>query len=150
MRDGASTGGQGGRDLRVRATRSTTRCSGAVLCASYPALMAGVYAAELLARTLPAMTRPNPKLLGSGRYYLVEAPTGECLGCGGWSDHPPGGLETNPLRAHIRHFATHPDWTRRGVAADLRRCEADAAPPASQPRVYRASTASLLRGARFR
>ena len=114
--------------MRVRiATLEDAPAIGAVLRASYTALMAGAYAAEVLARTLPAMTRANPKLLGSGRYYLVEAPTGECLGCGGWSDHPPDGLETNPRRAHIRHFATHPEWTGRGVGRMIyEQCEADA------------------------
>jgi GNAT superfamily N-acetyltransferase len=100
---------------------------GAVLRASYGTLMAGAYPPELLASALPPMTRANPELLGSGRYYLVEAGTGECLGCGGWSDRPPDGPGPDPRRAHIRHFATHPDWTGRGIGRTIyERCEADA------------------------
>ena len=76
---------------------------------------------------MPATTRANPELLASGRYYLVETGTGEPAGCGGWSAHPPGAAEPDPRRAHIRHFATHPAWLRRGVARMLyERCEIDA------------------------
>jgi GNAT superfamily N-acetyltransferase len=99
----------------------------AVLAPSYGELWADVYPAELLARALPTTTRANPKLLASGRYYLVEARTGEPAGCGGWSAHPPGASEPDPRRAHIRHFATHPGWLRRGVGRMLyARCEIDA------------------------
>jgi N-acetylglutamate synthase-like GNAT family acetyltransferase len=99
----------------------------AVLGPSYTHLMAPAYPAELMARALPLITRANPKLLGSGRYYLVEAETGEPAGCGGWSADPPDRREEDERRAHIRHYATHPDWTRRGVGRRLyERCEADA------------------------
>lgn len=98
-----------------------------VLRPSYSELMAVAYPAELLARALPLITRANPKLLSSGRYYLVEAKTDELAGCGGWSAHPPGASEPDPRRAHIRHFATHPAWLRRGVGRRLyARCEAEA------------------------
>ena len=112
--------------LRV-ATPQDADAVAAVLGPSYRALWMDVYPAELLARALPVTTRPNPKLLGSGRYYLAEAESGEAAGCGGWSAHPPGATEPDPRRAHIRHFATHPAWLRRGVGRMIyRRCEADA------------------------
>jgi N-acetylglutamate synthase-like GNAT family acetyltransferase len=112
--------------LRI-ATLEDAAAIGAVLAASYSRLMTAAYPAAVLARALPAMTRANPELLVSGRYYLVEADSGECLGCGGWSDHPPDGPDPDPRRAHIRHFATHPDWTGRGVGRMIyERCEADA------------------------
>jgi GNAT superfamily N-acetyltransferase len=99
----------------------------AVLGPSYTQLMAAAYPPELLARVLPTITRPNPALLSSGRYYLVAAETGEPAGCGGWSPNPPGRRDGDPARAHIRHFATHPAWTRRGVGRLLyERCAADA------------------------
>ncbi|MFL6844576.1 MAG: GNAT family N-acetyltransferase [Allosphingosinicella sp.] len=98
-----------------------------VLGASFPALWAGVYPPELLASALPFTTRPHPPLLASGRYYLVESEAGAPAGCGGWSGHPPGSEEADFRRAHIRHFATHPDFIRRGVGRLLyERCEADA------------------------
>lgn len=89
--------------------------------------MAAAYPPDLLARTLPAIGRANPALLASGLYYLVESESGEPAGCGGWSRDPPGGGEDDPRRAHIRHFATHPAWIRRGVGRLLyERCAADA------------------------
>ncbi|MGZ8286563.1 MAG: GNAT family N-acetyltransferase [Allosphingosinicella sp.] len=112
--------------LRV-ATFEDSDAVSSVLGPSYTQLMAAAYAPDLLARTLPAITRANPALLSSGRYYLVEAETGEPAGCGGWSPDPPGLRDDDPARAHIRHFATHPAWTRRGVGRLLyERCAADA------------------------
>lgn len=112
--------------LRV-ATLEDAEAVAAVLGPSYAELMAVPYAAELFARVLPSISRPNPVLLSSGRYYLVESASGEPAGCGGWSADPPGRKDGDPRRAHIRHFATHPDWTRRGVGRLLyERCAADA------------------------
>ncbi|HEX6375284.1 MAG TPA: GNAT family N-acetyltransferase [Allosphingosinicella sp.] len=112
--------------LRV-ATLADAAAVDAVLGPSYAELMASDYAPEVLARALPSMGRANPVLLSSGRYYLVEAETGETAGCGGWSPDPPDRRDEDPRRAHIRHFATHPDWTRRGVGRMLyERCEVDA------------------------
>jgi GNAT superfamily N-acetyltransferase len=97
-----------------------------VLVNSYPALMAKAYDPELLARALPRITLPHPKLLAGGTYYLVEA-DGYAAGCGGWSWWRPGSDEVEPGLAHIRHFATHCDWTGRGVGRALyERCEQDA------------------------
>jgi GNAT superfamily N-acetyltransferase len=99
----------------------------AVLGPSYAQLMAQAYPPDLLARVLPAITRANPQLLASNRFYLVEAETGEPAACGGWSPNPPGQREGDPRRAHIRHFATHPEWTRRGAGRMLyERCQDDA------------------------
>ena len=97
-----------------------------VLKASYRQLMAPAYPADLLARALPLMTRPHPRLLASGRYYLCEA-DGQPLGCGGWSFERPGSLETEPGIAHIRHFAVRADRAGGGVGRALyERCEAEA------------------------
>jgi GNAT superfamily N-acetyltransferase len=112
--------------LRV-ATPGDSDAVASVLGPSYGQLMAGAYPPDLLNRALPAITRANPALLSSGRYYLVETETGEPAGCGGWSSNPPGRRDDDPDRAHIRHFATHPAWTRRGVGRLLyERCAADA------------------------
>lgn len=112
--------------LRV-ATLEDADAVAAVLGPSYTQLMATAYPPEQLAPTLPSIIRPNPELLSSGRYYLVEAETGEPAGCGGWGPDPPDRRDEDPERAHIRHFATHPAWIRRGVGRLLyERCEADA------------------------
>jgi GNAT superfamily N-acetyltransferase len=114
--------------MRLRlATPADSEAVAAVLRPSYAELMAPAYPPELMVRALPLITRANPGLLSSGRYYLVEAETGEPAGCGGWSAHPPGASEPDPRRAHIRHFATHPGWVRLGVGRMIyERCEADA------------------------
>lgn len=112
--------------LRV-ATLDDSDSVTSVLGPSYTQLMAEAYPPDLLARTLPAITRANPALLSSGLYYLVESEAGEPAGCGGWSPDPPGGRDDDSARAHIRHFATHPAWTRRGVGRMLyERCAAEA------------------------
>ncbi|MFP5511647.1 MAG: GNAT family N-acetyltransferase [Alphaproteobacteria bacterium] len=102
---------------------------GALLRASYPPLMAAGYPADVLERALPAMMKANPLLLRSGTYHLAVADDGAVIGCGGWTREPPGPpcQPVDPKVGHIRHFATHPDFLRRGVgSALLGRCIAEA------------------------
>jgi GNAT superfamily N-acetyltransferase len=115
--------------LVVRAARAGDAAAVAgVLARSFPALMRGAYPPELLARALPLMTRPHPRLLGSGTWFLAEL-DGEPAGCGGWSLDAPGSRETRPGVAHIRHFATAAEHAGRGVGrAIFARCEAQARP----------------------
>jgi GNAT superfamily N-acetyltransferase len=52
---------------------------------------------------------------------------GELVGCGGWTAAKPGSGEIAEREAHIRHFAIHPHWIRRGIATRLLvRCFSDA------------------------
>ena len=115
--------------MRVRtAFPDDPRAVAALLQASYGRLMRPAYPEALLERALPRITRPNPALLGSGRYHIAEEADGRAIGCGGWSDRPPGGRPSGDGAAHIRHFATHPDWTGKGAGrAIYERCEAEAA-----------------------
>ena len=102
---------------------------GALLRASYPPLMAAGYPADVLERALPAMMKANPLLQRSGTYHLAVAEDGAVIGCGGWTREPPGPpcQPVDPTVGHIRHFATHPGWLRRGVGnALLGRCIAEA------------------------
>jgi N-acetylglutamate synthase-like GNAT family acetyltransferase len=95
-----------------------------LLQVSYPKLMASSYDKELLAPALKLMTKANPALLRSGTYYVAELPTGLVVGCGGWTLERPGTGTVEPRLGHIRHFATHPGWTKRGVGrAIYRLCE---------------------------
>ncbi|MDQ6703564.1 MAG: GNAT family N-acetyltransferase [Pseudomonadota bacterium] len=95
----------------------------ALLAATYPVLFSGAYSAEVLALALPLLTRSNPRLLPSGTFHVAENDNGEIVGCGGWSFEHPGSGEVVAGMGHIRHFATHPDWTRRGIGrALLSRC----------------------------
>ena len=87
----------------------------ALLQASYPVLMTEGYEVALLRAALPYMTQANPKLLSSGTYHLALAADGRIVGCGGWTRGRPGTAEVADGVAHIRHFATHPDWVGQGV-----------------------------------
>jgi N-acetylglutamate synthase-like GNAT family acetyltransferase len=83
---------------------------------------------HLLANTaLPYMVKANPTLLASGTYYVAEAEPSTLVGCGGWTPTEPGSGEIVEGEAHIRHFAVHPDWIKRGIGtALLSRCITDA------------------------
>ena len=121
----------------MSATRQTTgysvRAAGpddsaavtALLQASYPALMTPAYGDEAdLVSALELMTRANEGLLRSGTYYVAQSDDGTLVGCGGWTRERPGTARVEPGLGHLRHFATHPAWTRRGVGrAIYRRCE---------------------------
>jgi N-acetylglutamate synthase-like GNAT family acetyltransferase len=100
---------------------------GALLVASYASLLATHYEGDMLRRALPLMTKAQPALLASGSYYVAESGQGDLVGCGGWTTSRPGTGEIIEGEAHIRHFATHPEWVRRGVASSLlSRCLRDA------------------------
>jgi len=103
-------------DYQVRVARPQDQVAvGVLLEASYPVLMGDSYDPAALTAALPAMTKANPVLLSSGRYYLAETGDGLAVGCGGWSRERPGKGDVEPGLAHLRHFATRPDWTGRGV-----------------------------------
>ena len=90
---------------------------------SYPVLMRPAYG-EALSAVLDALVRANPDLLGSGSYYVAESAHGCVVGAGGWTRERPDDGAVEPSHAHLRHFATHPHWCRRGVARLIyERCE---------------------------
>lgn len=77
------------------------------------------YAPPLLDAALPYITRANPILLASGTFFLAEDPNGNAVGCGGWTRERPGKGDVEPELGHIRHFATRPDHTGRGIGRSL-------------------------------
>jgi GNAT superfamily N-acetyltransferase len=91
----------------------------AVLAETYPVAFADAYPAELLAVVLPLITRSNPALLRSGCFWVSENADRQIVGCGGWSLERPGSGEIVGGVGHVRHFATHPDWARRGIGRAL-------------------------------
>jgi len=112
--------------IRVSTPEDEAAVSG-LLRASYPILMRPYYEQSALCATLPLMTRANPQLLASGTFYVAETMTGKIVGCGGWTREPPGGGDIEAGWAHLRHFATHAEWTGRGVGRLLYgRCEMQA------------------------
>lgn len=109
--------------IRVAAPEDEPLVS-ALLRASYPVLMRPSYGKAVLTAALPMITQANQVLLSSGNYYLAEAGPGRTVGCGGWTRERPGSGEIVPELGHIRHFATHPDWIRRGIGyAVYKQCE---------------------------
>ena len=115
-----------GSDIRV-ARVTDFDAAGALLVASYSSLLVSCYDHDLLRRALPHITRANPTLLASGTYYVAEIDSGKLVGCGGWTTANPENGEIIDGEAHIRHFATHPEWARQGVGTSLlSRCFRDA------------------------
>lgn len=85
----------------------------ALFAKSYPKLLAADYAPSVLVTALPLLSRAQPQLLSSGRYYLAER-DGEILGAGGFSFHGPMGNFSEGT-AHIRHVVTDASSTRQGI-----------------------------------
>lgn len=107
------------KDLTIRPTTlADLDMLSALIAASYATLDDGSYDHAQLQAAMPVMSKANPKLVESGTYYLVEA-GGVPAGCGGWSSPAPWTGEVVTGVGHIRHFAVHPDFKRRGVAGML-------------------------------
>lgn len=101
------------------ATPSDAAAVESLLQASYPVIMASAYDKALLAPALELMTKANVSLLASGSFYVAQAPGGLVAGCGGWTRERPGTCTVEPKLGHIRHFATRPDWTHRGIGRSI-------------------------------
>lgn len=106
----------------------------ALLRASYPPLLDGAYDPDVLTAATPALVRANPALLSCETWYVVDWLADETsqggsavVACGGFTPERPDTGEVEPGLAHLRHFATHPEHLRRGLAAALvRRSFSDA------------------------
>ncbi len=85
---------------------------------SYMRLLAADYPASVLVCAVPVFGRAQPDLVASGRFHVVEDASG-LVGAGGWSLRPPNGSPGQRGLGHVRHVATDPDHTRKGVAALL-------------------------------
>ena len=90
-----------------------------ILSASFSSLLTSKYDDTSVTTILPKVTKTNPTLLQSGTYYIAKNPDGRYLGCGGWTHERPGTNERTAGLAHIRHFATHPNFIRRNVGKAL-------------------------------
>lgn len=99
-----------------------------MLKTSYPKLMAAAYDPAVLDPVLEMITKANLSLLSSETYYVAETEDGLVVGCGGWTiEKPPGVEDVGSQVGHLRHFGTHPDWTRCGIGrAVFRQCESAA------------------------
>lgn len=71
------------------------------------------------------------QLIEDRTYFVAETPTGQIIGCGGWSKRQTqcgssaGRTEPDPLidpltdAARIRAFFIHPNWARRGIGRSI-------------------------------
>ena len=82
---------------------------------SYGQLMPAAYERARLDAFLPLIVKAQPELLASDTYYLVVTSEDEVIGAGGWTKERPGTGDIDAGTGHIRHVATHPKWTGRGV-----------------------------------
>jgi GNAT superfamily N-acetyltransferase len=99
----------------------------ALLEACYPPLFAKGYDDATLKTALPRMIVANPRLLASGNFFIAVEHRGAIVGCGGWSRERPGSNESVAGEGHVRHFATHPAFLKRGIGrAIFARCKEQA------------------------
>lgn len=106
-------------DIRISTAKDEAQIS-VVLERSYSILLARDYKAEVLRAALPMITRANPALLASGRYFAARlSEDGPIIGIGGWSKEAPGRGGITQGLGHIRHVAVDPSATRLGVGAAI-------------------------------
>mmetsp|Transcript_27637 Transcript_27637/g.66411 ORF Transcript_27637/g.66411 Transcript_27637/m.66411 type:complete len:192 (-) Transcript_27637:2433-3008(-) len=97
-----------------------------LLVNSYTNLLPANYDVNFLKTVLPLITKAQEELLTCGTWYVVEDPSldGTLVGCGGFTSRNPstqtkkedrGAGGTMLLVPHLRHFATRPDMSRKGV-----------------------------------
>lgn len=88
----------------------------ALLMKSYGDLLSKDYSDGILKVAVPDLCHARPELLACSTWYVVEDPeTTKIVGCGGWTPTSPFGEDI----PHLRHFATDPDYLRKGVARAL-------------------------------
>ena len=131
-------------DLNVRATDlADVAAVDALLATSYPRLLAADYPPSVLVTAIPLIARARPELVTSGRYY--GAFLGDRLvGAGGWSARGPSGEDVAQI-AHVRHFVTDPDQTRRGVGSAILTTAMEAAAAAGHTGMACYSTRTAVR-----
>ncbi len=61
----------------------------------------------------------QPRAAPVWHLLVAERGPGNLVGCGGWTTAQPGNGEIIEGEAHIRQFATHPEWVGRGVGSSL-------------------------------
>ena len=82
---------------------------------SYGRLMPAAYEQAHLDAFLPLIVKAQPDLLASDTYYLAVTSEDDVIGAGGWTKERPGSGDIDAGIGHIRHVATHPGWTGKGV-----------------------------------
>jgi N-acetylglutamate synthase-like GNAT family acetyltransferase len=152
MSDDATSSNQDRIDwaLRPATKEDAGRCE-KLLKESYSTMLPQDYDRDTLSKALPVFTAPHEDLLTCGTWYVVEHPTtNEMVGCGGFTPIPTGPAAnfTEKSLPQLRQFATHPEWTRRGIGKTLwRRILRDVAAamgPAMELEVFSSRTAEAF------
>jgi len=104
--------------IRV-ATPADEQGINAMLALSFAAFMPHHYDEATLAAALPLLSNVDAALLVSGTYYVAEAMDETIVACGGWTRELPRCGAVDPQLGHMRHYATHPDWTGRGIGRSI-------------------------------
>ncbi len=103
--------------------RATTRADltriDALLSRTYPALLKHDYPPSLLVTAIPLISRAQPALVASGRYFAVLTPDDEIVGAGGVTISAPPGRPARRGVGHIRHVVTDHRRTRQGIGRAL-------------------------------
>lgn len=95
--------------MRVRAAVAGDLAAiDALLAASYPVLLKDDYPPSVLVTALPIISRAQPRLVASGRYFVAMDDAGAVRGAGGWSAGQNG-------MAHVRHVVTDHRRQRQGI-----------------------------------
>jgi N-acetylglutamate synthase-like GNAT family acetyltransferase len=77
------------------------------------------YGSDLVEQLMPIVSKLSPQLLTCGTFYVMADMDGQIAACGGFTFETPGTGEKIDGVAHIRHFATHPDFAGYGVSRRL-------------------------------
>ena len=89
-----------------------------VIYSSYSHLMSAAYKEEIFKGAQPFITKANPELVKSRKYYAATV-DGKIIACGGWSLEKPGSMYVQDGIGHLRHFATLPEYAGKGVGMAL-------------------------------
>ncbi|WP_102223432.1 GNAT family N-acetyltransferase [Acidimangrovimonas sediminis] len=90
------------------ASRADLTAIDALLSRSYGRQLAMAYPPSLVVMAVPILSRAQPRLIGSGTYYVAEE-AGMIVGAGGWT------RGVFPGFAHVRHVVTDAGRGRSGI-----------------------------------
>lgn len=106
--------------LTVRATMKADLADvDGLLARSYPVLLKPDYPPSVLVTAIPLISKAQPGLVTSGRYYAVVDEAGVIVGAGGITKEPPRGWHATPKTGHIRHVVTDLTRLRQGIGRVL-------------------------------
>ncbi len=86
-----------------------------ILEQSYRKLMSNSCSMHFINAALPFKIQISDAFIKSKRYAVAETVDGKLIGCGGWSDEDPVTHKTEKDVAHVRNYATHPEYIKEGV-----------------------------------